>query len=166
MNAASSSRRRRTRPYFWIGLLALTLISAGSYTDTYARAQLPEAAHFWWSVSTGTALVACIGYQWLLLLTRLAGKKREARDQYHRHRLVGTASVCLFLLHAGAIGYALLTVLPLVYLAIAITGLLNSEVLPLRRPWMRRCWGYVHIGLSGLLMPLVAFHVWAALAFK
>ena len=70
------------------------------------------------------------------------------------------------MLHAGAIGYAMVSAMALGFLVVALTGLWNPEVVILRKPWLRKAWEIGHIGVSGVLMPLIALHVWAALAFK
>lgn len=163
MNALVSSLLRKR--YFWIGVLGLALLAIAMLMGLRAQQLLPKSASFALSAATGSALVGCIIYQWALFFTRLAGDHHAARHHYRNHRYVGTAAVYLFVLHAGGIGYALLTVLPVLFLVISITGLFNSEVISLP-PRVKRFWGYLHIGLSGLLLPLIAFHVWAALAFK
>jgi hypothetical protein len=161
----SVSPFRRQRLYFWTGLLGLCLLAYVMHTGLTVRAGAPKYLAFAFSVVTGTALAACIAYQCALLFARLAGYHRSARLHYRNHRYVGTASLYLFILHAGGIGYALLTILPLLFLTISVTGLFNSEIIVMP-PGLRRAWGYMHVGLSGLLLPLIALHAWAALAFK
>jgi hypothetical protein len=156
---------RRMRLYFLMGLLGVALLAYLLHTGQTARAAAPKHLAFAFSVVTGTALAVCVAYQCALLFARLAGYHRSARLHYRNHRYVGTAALYLFILHAGGIGYALLTILPLLFLAVSVTGLFNSEIIVMR-PGLRRAWGYMHVGLSGLLLPLIALHAWAALAFK
>ncbi|MBX9591320.1 MAG: hypothetical protein K2X43_18690 [Hyphomonadaceae bacterium] len=156
----------RRRHYFWVGTMALCLLTLGSLMGVRMQTPMPKALSFAWSVATGAALLGCIVYQWSLLFARLAGRKQDARHLYQRHRQVGAVAICLFVLHAGGVGYALLTVLASVFLIIAVTGLLNGEAVVLGRPWLRPWWNHLHVALSGLLLPLIALHVWAALAFK
>lgn len=156
----------RRRQYFWIGTAALCLLTLGSMMGLRLQTPMPKAMSFWWSVVTGTALLGCVVYQWALLLARLSGHKRRAAQRYRRHRQVGTAAICLFLLHAGGIGYALLTVMASAFLLVSVTGLLNSEVSIPSKSRLKQGWNYLHVAVSGLLLPLIAFHIWAALAFK
>ena len=155
---------RRTRVYFWTGIAGLCLLAYVMLTGHPLKAT-PKSFAFAFSVVTGTALAACIMYQWALLIARLSGQHQAARRHYRNHRYVGTAALYLFLVHAGGLGYALLTVLPMLFLVVSITGLFNAEVISMP-PALRRWWGYLHVGLSGLLLPLIALHAWAALAFK
>lgn len=156
----------RRRQYLWIGTAALSLLALGSMMGVRLQTPMPKSMSFWWSVATGTALLGCVAYQWALLLARLSGHKRRAAQRYQRHRQVGTVAICLFVLHAGGIGYALLTVMASAFLLVSVTGLLNSEVAAPNTSRLKQGWNYLHVALSGLLLPLIAFHIWAALAFK
>jgi hypothetical protein len=156
----------RRKIYVFAAAAALALLSLGLLAGVRAQAVMSKPASFWWSVTTGAVLLGCVVYQWTLLLARMGGHMTGARRRYQRHRPVGAAGICLFALHAGGVGYAFVTVLAVVFLIVSVTGVLNTEVLPLNRPWLKRCWSYLHIGLSGLLFPLLVLHVWAALAFK
>lgn len=158
-----SPHRKR---YFAIGAAALVVLAMGLAAGFSARLALPKPASFAWSVSTGLILLGCILYQWLLFFARLTRRAADVRRHWQSHRYVGAAAVVLFVLHAGAIGYAMISVLALSFLVVAVTGLFNTEVLILRKPWMRQAWEIGHVGVSGILMPLIGLHVWAALAFK
>ena len=50
--------------------------------------------------------------------------------------------------------------------SIVFTGLFHSHVLATRSRELSRAWEWVHLGLSGFLIPLVMLHAWAAFAFK
>jgi len=132
----------RRRQHFWMGTAALCLLTFGSLMGVRMQTPMPKALSFAWSIVTGTALLSCVAYQWTLLLSRLGGRKQEARHHYRRHRQVGVVAICLFVLHAGGVGYALLAVLASVFLIISVTGLLNGEAIVLSRPWLRQRWHY------------------------
>lgn len=159
-------RAPQRKRYFVVGMAALALIAAGIAAGFSLRHALPKPASFGWSVTTGLILLGCILYQWMLFFARLAGRTAEARKHWTRHRYVGVAAIALFLLHAGAVGYAMISAMAIGFLIVALTGLWNPEVAILRKPWLRKAWEIGHIGVSGVLMPLIGLHVWAALAFK
>ena len=166
LDAAVTLRAPTAKSYFRIGMWTLALLAACILLGFSLRHVFPKSASFAWSVASGLILLGCILYQWMLFFARLQGRAAEARRHWSLHRYVGTAAILLFVLHAGALGYAMLSVLAVGFLIVAVTGLWNTEVAILRKAWLRRAWEIGHIGVSGLLMPLIALHVWAALAFK
>lgn len=159
-------RAPQKKRYFVVGSAALAMLVAGILAGFSLRHALPKSAGFAWSVSTGLILLACVCYQWMLFFARLTNRTADARRHWNRHRHVGVAAIGLFLLHAGALGYAVVSAMAAAFLVVAVTGLWNTEVVILRKPWLRKAWEIGHVGVSGLLMPLIALHVWAALAFK
>ena len=72
----------------------------------------------------------------------------------------------LFALHAVRMGHTWMTLLSVVFFLIALTGVLNREVLRYRQNWIYLVWLSAHIGLSAMMVPLVALHVWVALAYQ
>lgn len=159
-------RDPRKRPYFLVGVVAFLGLLIGYVVGFRLHAVLPAQASFAYSVVTGLTLLGCILYQWSLFFARLTRQAAASRHHYKTHRYVGAAAIVLFAFHAGGFGYALVTVMALAFAIVAVTGLFNKEVLLLRRPWLRTGWDFAHIGLSGILLPLIALHIWAALAFK
>lgn len=166
LSASFMLRAPQKKSYFRLGMIALFALAICLALGFSLRHALPKSAGFAWSVVTGLILLGCILYQWMLFFARLNGRAAEARKHWSAHRWVGTAAIALFVLHAGAVGYAMVSVMAIGFLIVAFTGLWNTEVLILRKPWLRKAWEVGHIGISGLLMPLIALHVWAALAFK
>lgn len=166
LSDAFALRDPHKRAYFLIGAIAFLGLLVGYAIGFKVHAALPPRASFTYSVVTGLVLLGCILYQWMLFFARLTRQVEKSRLHYKLHRWVGTAAVVIFALHAGAFGYALVTVLAVAFAVIAVTGLFNKEVLLLRRPWLRTAWEVGHVGLSGIVLPLIALHVWAVLAFK
>lgn len=166
ISSAFLPRSPLRKHYVLVGAGAFAMLLVFYATGFKIRATLPPLASFWWSVVTGLVLLGCILYQWMLFFARLTRRYADGRRHWRTHRYVGAAAIVLFVIHAGAFGYALVTVVALLFVIVAATGLFNAEVLILRKPWLRACWEIGHVGLSGLLMPLIALHIWAALAFK
>ncbi len=164
--SAVTLRAPLSKRYLVVGLAGFAVLLAALLAGQSLRLWLPKAAAFPFSVTSGLILLGCILYQWALFFARLTGRTADARRHWSLHRFVGTAAILLFVVHAGALGYAMVSGMALAFLIVALTGLWNPEVAILKKPWLRKAWEIGHVGLSGLLMPLIALHVWAALAFK
>lgn len=121
---------------------------------------------FAWQVATGVPLAGGMVWQWLLLVARLGGQAREVRRQYHWHRYIGTALVALFAAHAIRFGHGWTSALSAVFLAAAISGLLNREILAYRARWAHNLWLFLHVASASALVPLALLHIWVALAFE
>lgn len=148
-------------PYVAFVLLLLTLAFFGSLG--YAR-DLPRG--FDWQVVTGALLVACLIYQWTLFVKRVTRDNHNIRQHQKLHRWIGVLATLLFALHALRFGHVWMTGLSAVFFLTALTGIFNREVLQYRQNWIYLVWLMCHIGLSAMLMPLIAVHVWVALAYQ
>ncbi|MEM9350189.1 MAG: hypothetical protein AAGA47_08000 [Pseudomonadota bacterium] len=126
----------------------------------------PFVRSFPWQAVTGTALLVCMIYQWTIFAQRFTKSTKNARTHFLAHRWVGVAATLLFAIHAVRPGHAWMTALALVFLGIAVTGLLNREVVKYRKQWMYIAWLGVHMCLSAMLVPLLGVHIWAALAYQ
>ena len=105
-------------------------------------------------------------YQWILFFKRVLRDNKNARRVLINHRWVGVGMTYLFALHAVRMGHTWMTLLSVVFFLIALTGVLNREVLRYRQNWIYLVWLSAHIGLSAMMAPLVALHVWVALAYQ
>ncbi|MEM1237079.1 MAG: hypothetical protein AAGI10_08925 [Pseudomonadota bacterium] len=121
---------------------------------------------FSWQVVTGSALTVCMIYQWTVFAQRFTKDTKNARQHYNAHRWVGVGATLLFAIHAVRPGHAWMTALAVVFIGIAVTGLLNREVVKYRKQWMYLAWLGMHMCLSAILVPLLAIHIWAALAYQ
>ena len=66
----------------------------------------------------------------------------------------------------ASLGYFWMTALSLCFFLLALTGVLTRQVLGFRQNWLYLLWLTVHIGLAAAMIPLIAVHVWVALAFE
>ncbi|WP_294222314.1 hypothetical protein [uncultured Shimia sp.] len=131
------------------------------------KSVLPEPlTGFVQQVVTGALLLSLLSYQWVLFFKRVTKDNRNARQVVVRHRWVGTAATLLFALHAVRFGHVWMSTLSAVVFLVALTGVLNREVLRYRSHTIYLVWLLAHIGLSAALVPLVAVHIWVALAYQ
>lgn len=152
-------------PYVLIILIALGLGMAVLSFDV--KSVLPEPlTGFVQQVVTGSLLLSLLGYQWVLFYKRVTKDNRNVRQAVVRHRWVGTAATLLFALHAVRFGHVWMSTLSAVVFLVALTGVLNREVLRYRSNAIYLVWLVVHIGLSAALVPLVVVHIWVALAYQ
>ncbi len=149
--------------YFVCGFFGVVLIACFSGMELWFNL-LPGESHFLWQVITGFLLAALLVYQWVLLYVRVFGG--NVRRFYQAHRWVGVICTILFALHAFSFGYGWTNTLAIVFCLSAVTGLLNREIFSYRSVWMYKLWYWSHITLSINLIPLVAVHIWVALAYE
>ena len=72
----------------------------------------------------------------------------------------------LFALHAVRFGYGWTHILSVVFLLCAASGLMNREVVRYRSQATYNFWFWCHIALASALLPLIAVHIWVALAYQ
>lgn len=150
-------------PYLIIGLIGAVLVFLFHKLDVLVRT-VPDRELFLWQVISGVLLTATIVYQWYLLLARICGFKTQSH--YQAHRWVGAISTALFALHAVSFGYAWTNALAIIFCLSAITGFLNKEIIGYKSKWAYHLWYWMHVTLSVNLLPLIAVHIWVALAFE
>lgn len=151
---------RKVRYLGWgIVAVVLALLAMALGPDLIARS-------FPWQVVTGTALLVCMLYQWMIFIQRFTQTTTNARQHYLAHRWVGVAATLLFAAHAVRPGEMWMTAVAILFIALAVTGLLNREVVKYKKQWMYFAWLGLHMMLSAMLLPLVAVHIWAALAYQ
>ncbi|WP_147124740.1 hypothetical protein [Shimia ponticola] len=155
----------RQRPYVILGVITLALAVLGLSQMT--RGWLtPLQVSFWWQTLTGTALLAAILYQWVVFFQRLTGNTTRARGHYLAHRWVGVGATLLFALHAVRLGHTWMSALAVLFILVALTGLLNREVVRYPRQWMYMAWLAMHTMLSAMMVTLMVVHIWVALAYE
>ncbi|WP_412554464.1 hypothetical protein [Shimia sp. MIT1388] len=151
----------------YVPLILFAVVFAGVVLSSEAKSVLAHPlTGFAQQVITGTLLLALFGYQWVLFFKRVTKDNRDARKVLGRHRWVGAAATLLFALHAVRFGHVWMSTLSVVVFLIALTGVLNREVLRYRSNAIYLIWLVTHIGLSAALVPLVAVHIWVALAYQ
>ncbi len=151
----------------YVPLILFAVVFAGVPLSSEIKSVLAQPlTGFAQQVVTGTLLLGLLGYQWVLFFLRVTKDNRNARKVLVRHRWVGAAATLLFALHAVRFGHVWMSTLSAVVFLIALTGVLNREVLRYRSNVIYLLWLVVHIGLSAALVPLVVVHIWVALAYQ
>lgn len=152
------------KPYFVVGAIALSLIGlaqAFAVNQTLTQFVSPLG----WQIASGVVLLTLTLFQWGLLYHRLKKNAVGVRRYYFLHKYLGFAIILIFALHAARTGYGWTSILFTVFVALAVTGLLNRGIMRYRAAWLHRVWLWLHIALSALLVPLVAIHIVVALAY-
>jgi hypothetical protein len=154
--------------YSWVGSTLGVLVFLSLLID---NAVLRLIAVFWpvdrfFSIITGFILVFGMLWQWRLFWFRNSGDKNLKMRELQYHKWIGSFFLVLLLVHAAGFGFRLKSFLAAFVIIIVFTGLFHSHVLATRSRELSRAWEWVHLGLSGFLIPLVMLHAWAAFAFK
>ncbi len=152
-------------PYAFLILLALSL-GFLVVSREWQTAYFDPLHRFSLRVVTGSLLLCCLCSQWILFAARVTRRSKNARQTLISHKWVGVAITYLFALHAVRFGHVWMTSLSGVLFLVALTGVLNRDVLRFQQNWLYLLWLVCHIGLSAALMPLVAVHIWVALAYQ
>ncbi len=157
------AERFRKNPYVGWGLLALCLAVAAIVSNVQFLI-LPAPRNFVWLVVTGISLLSALGFQWYLLRKRWL--KTMTRFDLVMHRWTGVLATFFFALHAARVGHSWMIVLTIVFVLTALTGLMNKEVMKYPQRWMYLLWLGLHVSLSTIMVPMIAVHVWVALAYQ
>jgi len=67
--------------------------------------------------------------------------------------------------YAARSGYTWMSAVTIIFFLIAITGILNKEILRFKTRNGYLIWLALHIGLSVSILPLILVHIWVALAY-
>ena len=102
------------------------------------------------------ALLICLGLQWMLFAKRVLRSNRNIRLHQKLHRWCGVTATLLFAAHAVRMGHLWMSGLSIVFFLVALTGVLNREVLGYRSNLLYLIWLGSHIALSATLCPLIA----------
>lgn len=155
----------RRVPYAGAVFLGLALVIAALSVEVSAL-ELQPFARLSFQVVTGALLLTCLSYQWVLFAKRVLKDARGMRSHVKLHRWVGVSATLLFAVHALRVGHVWMTLLSAVFFLVALTGFLNREVLGYRSNLLYLIWLALHIGLSAAMVPLIAVHIWVALAYQ
>jgi hypothetical protein len=161
MNTVADSLRKN--PYFSWGLIALVL-AVFAIVSNVQLLLLPAARSFLWLCTTGVLLLSALAFQWYLLRKRWL--KAMTRFDLVMHRWIGVLATFLFALHASRVGHSWMIILTIVFVLTALTGLLNKEVVRFPARWMYLTWLALHVSMSTIMVPMIAVHVWVALAYQ
>lgn len=152
--------------YFWLGFFLLAALLAEQSTGWRWPALTALQADSVYKQLSGFGLLAFILQQWRLSLLRCQGGQHRAGAMLGRHKALGAMAPLLFFCHSQNLGYGYLQTLSLVFLLVFLTGLCNTEILHVRKPWFRPAWISLHVGLSTALLLLLPYHVYLSYAYK
>jgi hypothetical protein len=161
MNTLGNSLRKN--PYVSWGVIALIFAMLAIIFNVQFLI-MPTAHAFLWLWVTGVLLLLVLGFQWYLLRKRWL--KTMTRFDLVMHRWVGVLATFLFALHAARIGHSWMIALTVVFVLTALSGLLNKEVVKYPKRWMYLMWLALHVSMSTIMVPMIAVHVWVALAYQ
>jgi len=158
----TSLRQVAGTPYAVIGIV-LVLLAITSVTLETQSNLIPPGTKFAWQVISGTALFGTMCYQWWFLRLRWLGKM--TRRDLIWHRWSGVAAIALFVAHAVRAGHVWMTSVTVLFLLIALTGILNKEVMRYQSRPAYLVWLGLHLSLSVAIVPFILVHIWVALAY-
>lgn len=163
MTALIATARRQ--PYLVVGLVVLIVLLA-ALIEGVRKVVVPAEPGFWWQVGSGTTLTAALAYQWLLLYLRMTRQTRHLRRMYQTHRWVGVACAISFIAHAAPSGSIWMNMLSGLFFLTALTGLMNREIVRYTKDWHYKLWFWSHVSISAAMVPMIALHIWVALAYE
>jgi len=147
-----------------LGLCAFYLIQSALGWGLPSLAALQQLDGY--SITTGGALIAFIGYQWYLPYLRLAGDSAHIQSQWHSY--VGVLAPVLLYLHSVSMGFAYTVVLSSLFVLNTMVGAAGKTSLKkvAQRQSFQRILLLVHVPASCLVTVLALIHMVYALAYK
>ena len=154
------------RGYFGVGLFLLTALIVQQSTGWQwtLLTGLPGTSTY--KLATGLGLLAFVLHQWRFSVTRAQGEQHKSATMMDHHKLFGTLFPLFFFFHSQTLGYGYQKIFSLTAFLIFLTGLFNSQIAIIYKPWYRPAWISAHVGLSMALLLLMAYHVYVNYAFK
>ncbi len=158
----------QSQNYFYLGLLLLLAFGVqdlfGLIWPWLESVQKVES----YRIASGVFLALYIMGQFILPVKRWQGKLQETATYYKLHKLQGALAPLIFYIHSTQLnGYAYLKLLAYVYFANFLLGLFNHE--RISNPKLKKTylfyWLPVHVFLSVMLLSIIVFHAYIALAY-
>ena len=116
---------------------------------------------------SGLAVALVITFQWVLTLTRVVKKwKKYALKMTDIHKWLGALSPLFFYMHSMNIGYGYLLLLSYLFLANALLGYINLDVIKNNSDWVFKGWMILHVAFSILITTLMFFHIGVVFYYK
>ncbi|MAJ29467.1 hypothetical protein CBD41_09335 [bacterium TMED181] len=114
---------------------------------------------------SGSALMAFLGWQWILPMQRMRRSIRNSSSSLKLHRRIGAFSPLLLLLHGSGFGAGILGLITLLFLTHTVIGIADRSRISgaIQKQRFLRLWLYPHIVISLLLTALGLLHVWLIL---
>jgi hypothetical protein len=153
-------------PYALIATVLLAALCAWAITNGPSLVRDQMVTPWIWQVTTGTLTLTVVLFQWVLMIARIANLNVSQIRQLGLHKWAGVAFVALLLLHVESAGFRWTAALFWQSVLVIGIGIMNRETTGFRNPLHHRIWTAFHITTAGLLMPMIALHIWIALAFK
>ncbi|HLJ00979.1 MAG TPA: hypothetical protein VKT76_14795 [Bradyrhizobium sp.] len=153
---------------FWLGIATMT-VATGSLSLKYGLAQWAKISatdRHSFSILTGFMLLSAIAWQWRLFFNRNKCAVSNEPFELTAHKWVGSLLFVFLFVHAAGWGASLQSFLTLGMAVVVMTGLFHVKILKLKFPKIGLVWEWVHFGVSAIMLPLMAIHIWAAFAFK
>ena len=117
-------------------------------------------------ITTGSLLIAFIGYQWYLPYLRLTGNPAQIESQWHTY--LGVLAPVLLYLHTVSLGFAYTVALSSLFVLNTMVGAVGKTPINNlgQRQRFQRMLLWVHVPASCLVTVLALIHMVYALAYK
>lgn len=152
---------------FTIGVLLLVLyvlqFALGLEWKWLAEMQRQQNYSRW----SGFVLGIFIAFQWLLTLTRVIKRWRQASLKWTViHKWIGAFSPLIFYAHSIEFGYAYLLLLSVIFVLNMLLGTINLDIIKSQKEWVFQGWMIAHVTLSVLITFIMLFHVGVVFYYK
>nr|VFJ86030.1 MAG: hypothetical protein BECKLFY1418B_GA0070995_100160 [Candidatus Kentron sp. LFY]VFK15450.1 MAG: hypothetical protein BECKLFY1418C_GA0070996_101532 [Candidatus Kentron sp. LFY] len=108
---------------------------------------------------SGIVLLALILQQWRFGLRRFTGKKSTVGFM-DSHKLIGCLLPVFFLFHVRDFGVAYQQILAGILLLNCLIGILNMEILQIKKPLFYNAWMALHISFAVVSLTLAVYHIY------
>ena len=109
---------------------------------------------------SGFAILFYVVAQWRLGYLRHSGQKAAAAKHINTHKWLGVLAPVLLVMHTMESGHAYQTLLLVIFIALAVSGLLSFHDIKFKKRWFVASWTILHVMLAVALPMLVLYHVY------
>ncbi|CAM4150660.1 hypothetical protein ZONE111905_04995 [Zobellia nedashkovskayae] len=116
---------------------------------------------------SGLFLALFITFQWALTFSRVIVKfRKHSMYMAGLHKWAGALSPIFFYMHSMGMGYGYLALLSYIFLANALLGYINLDVIKNNSELLFKGWMILHVAFSLIITILMFFHITMVFYYK
>lgn len=115
---------------------------------------------------SGFAILLYLVAQWWLAYLRFHGQNAAAARHINTHKWMGILAPILLIAHTVEAGHGYQTLLLVIFVALAVSGLFSFHDIKLKKRWFVVSWTILHVALAVMLPILVLYHIYISYTYS